>query len=167
MARGWLERAQVAVGIKEEEEPTLLEQIDEAMTLTWRQRLTGFFICAGLGIACSLMSSMFVWNFDATHFAVTYTFGNILSISSTAFLMGPVNQIKKMFKARRIWATLMYFVTMILTLVFALVVQDAMLVIICVVLQMMALVWYACSYIPFAQRVLKSCFGSCIGDDDI
>ena len=28
-----------------------------------------------------------------------------------------------MFKARRIWATLMYFVTMILTLVFALVVQ--------------------------------------------
>lgn len=42
-----------------------------------------------------------------------------------------------------------------------------MLVIICVMLQMMALVWYACSYIPFAQRVLKSCFGSCIGDDDI
>ena len=32
-------------------------------------------------------------------------------------------QIKKMFEARRIWATLMYFVTMILTLVFALVVQ--------------------------------------------
>ena len=65
------------------------------MTLTWRQRLTGFFICAGLGIACSLMSSMFVWNFDATHFAVTYTFGNILSISSTAFLMGPVNQVRE------------------------------------------------------------------------
>ena len=42
-----------------------------------------------------------------------------------------------------------------------------MLVIICVILQMVALLWYAASYIPFAQRMLKSCLGSCMDADDL
>ena len=154
------------VPIQEEQEPTLLEQINDATTLTWSQRMTGFAVCFTLGMICSFSSTMFIWHFDAVHFAVTYTVGNILSVSSTAFLMGPANQMKRMFKARRIWATLMYLVMIVMTLVFALAVKDPMLVIICVILQLIALVWYAASYIPFAQRMLKNCCGGCCDFDD-
>ena len=38
--------------------------------------------------------------------------------------------------------------------------------IICVILQLIALVWYAASYIPFAQRMLKNCCGGCCDFDD-
>lgn len=43
-------------------------------------------------------------------FAVLYTLGNVCSLGSTLFLMGPVNQLKKMFAATRIIATIVMLV---------------------------------------------------------
>jgi hypothetical protein len=56
-------------------------------------------------------------------FAILYTIGNIVSLSSTAFLVGPVKQLKNMFAQKRIIATIVFLSAMILTLVVAIVVR--------------------------------------------
>ena len=78
--------------------------------------------------------------------------------------MGPLKQCKNMFKARRISATLLYLVSMVLTLVAALKWKDTMLTLVFMLLQMGALTWYCLSYIPFAQRLAKKFFGSAVGE---
>jgi len=55
--------------------------------------------------------------------AVLYTFGNIVSLFSTAFLFGPLRQLKNMFQLKRITATLLYIAALIGTLVVAFVVR--------------------------------------------
>lgn len=51
-----------------------------------------------------------------TIFAVFYTLGNVVSIASTCFLMGPFNQFKKMFASTRIVATIVVIVSFGMTL---------------------------------------------------
>lgn len=52
-------------------------------------------------------------------FAILYTIGNIVSLSSTAFLVGPVKQCKNMFAEKRAIATVVFLTAMIATLVVA------------------------------------------------
>lgn len=59
-----------------------------------------------------------------TVFAVFYTLGNVISIASTCFLMGPFNQFKKMFASTRIIATIIVIVSFGMTLFAALTVSN-------------------------------------------
>jgi hypothetical protein len=52
-------------------------------------------------------------------FAVLYTFGNIVSIAGSGFLLGPKRQCRNMSRARRRWATAIYLSMMVLTLFLA------------------------------------------------
>lgn len=65
--------------------------------------------------------------------------------------MGPCNQLKKMFAATRIIATIIMIACMILTLVAVFVFDSVILVILFLVCQYLALAWYSISYIPFAR----------------
>eukprot|EP00882_Tetradesmus_deserticola_P007381 GHRQ01007775.1.p3 GENE.GHRQ01007775.1~~GHRQ01007775.1.p3 ORF type:complete len:120 (+),score=9.76 GHRQ01007775.1:258-617(+) len=58
----------------------LLRQVDEATTLTWRQRAIGFGITFGIGLLFSFLSLMFLWTLQLTKFAVLYSIGSVLSI---------------------------------------------------------------------------------------
>ena len=47
------------------------------------------------------------------------------------------------------------------TLVSALVFESKILVLICLIVQIPAYIWYCASYIPFARDCIKSCLKSC------
>ncbi|KAJ1344454.1 hypothetical protein BSLG_001014 [Batrachochytrium salamandrivorans] len=94
-------------------------------------------------------------------FALFFTFGNVVSLIGTGFLIGFVSQFKKMFDASRWVATCIFLASLALTLVFAFVVKIAFLTLILCVFQYLALLWYSISYIPFARDVVKSFFTSC------
>ena len=49
------------------------ETISTDWGLTWSQRLTGFAACFGLGLLCSLLSTLFM--LQPTKFGITYSFG--------------------------------------------------------------------------------------------
>lgn len=153
----------VLSGDEEDEDKSIVTQISDASTLSWSTRIKGFAICFVLGAGLSILGSclLFMKN-GLTIFAVLYTIGNILSLSSTCFLMGPCNQLKKMFAKTRIIATILVVVLLILTLVCALAVKSPALAILCCILQFLALTWYSLSYIPYARDVVKKCFASCI-----
>ncbi|XP_055888057.1 vesicle transport protein SFT2B-like isoform X2 [Biomphalaria glabrata] len=147
-----------------EEDQGIVTQISDATTLSWSTRIKGFIICFVLGAVLSVLGSclFFLPKNGVIIFAVLYTLGNLLSLSSTCFLMGPVNQIKKMFAGTRVIATILVFVMIALTLVCAFAVKNKPLTLVCCVLQFLALLWYSISYIPFARDAIKKCFSACL-----
>lgn len=78
------------------------------------------------------------------------------------FCIGPKQQLKNMFHRKRILATFLYLAALVITLVVAFKTDSSVGVLIMVIIQCIALVWYTASYIPYARtlitKVLKSCF---------
>ena len=89
------------------------------------------------------------------------SFGNLLAMGSTIFLMGPWRQIKNMFDPSRLIATLVYLGLLVCTLVVAFAFPNIILLIVLIVLQFLALVWYTASYIPGGQAAIRGCATSC------
>ncbi|WZN61856.1 SFT2-like vesicle transport protein [Chloropicon roscoffensis] len=159
-----LDSLKESVGLKEKEQ-SLLGDLEDSISLTKMQRLYGFGICLGIGILLSLLSTMFLFPVPRVKkFATCYTLGNLLSIGCTCFLMGPWKQIKNMFKGHRLAATVVYLCSIGFTLYAALKLNNLALTLIFLLVQICALVWYCMTYVPFGQRMLKSCVGRCIGD---
>ncbi|KAF8412027.1 hypothetical protein HHK36_004587 [Tetracentron sinense] len=66
-----------------------------------------------------MWQSMLVF-FNPIKFAITFTFGNLLSLGSTAFLIGPKRQVTMMLDPVRIYATAIYLASIIIALFCAL-----------------------------------------------
>ncbi len=78
------------------------------------------------------------------------------------FLMGPCAQLKRMFDTVRIAATIIYLVAIALTLYFAFaknVKVRIIPVVACGIVQLLALLWYSLSYIPYARTMVRKCLG--------
>ena len=125
--------------------------------------LDSFFSGFLFGIISNHIQSLFFITQIVTHpekFALCFTFGNLVAICSTAFLYGPVAQLKAMFDKERVGATLLYFFAMGLTLFVAFQVQSVIWVLVTLVIQFLgmevvltyfkiAMAWYVASYIPY------------------
>ncbi|XP_027760165.1 vesicle transport protein SFT2B isoform X2 [Empidonax traillii] len=87
--------------------PHLGAQVIDSTSLSWGTRVKGFVACFAIGCLCSVLGSCLLWipRKGLILFAVFYTLGNIASIGSTLFLMGPMKQLKKMFEPTRLIAT--------------------------------------------------------------
>ncbi|XP_058206169.1 uncharacterized protein LOC131319789 isoform X2 [Rhododendron vialii] len=88
-------------------------------------------------------------------FALLFTFGNMLAVGSTAFLIGPEQQMRMMLEPVRIFATAIYVGCVVLALICALWIHSKILTLIAIICEICALVWYSLSYIPFARRVVS------------
>lgn len=149
---------------EDEERGNIITQVIDNNSLSWSTRVKGFAICFVLGFSLSFLGSalLFLPGGGLTLFAIFYTVGNVLAISSTCFLMGPVNQVKRMFAKTRIIATIVMIVALIMTLVAAFAVHKAALALLMVIIQFLAMTWYSLSYIPYARDAAKKCFASCV-----
>lgn len=137
-------------------------QMNQATSLSWSNRIMGFGVCLALGFACIIIGFfLLLMPGGLGRFVGLYTLGNILSIGSTLFLMGPWKQMQRMFNNERWVATLIYFVFLGLT-IFAVHQKKTFAAIICCVFQFLAMLWYSASYIPFAQKAIKNTFSSCV-----
>lgn len=143
-------------------------------TFSWSTRIKGFCILFVVGILLSFLGCFALFlNRGLNTFAIFYTLGNIISLLSTCFLMGPFKQLENMFHSKRIIATIIVIVSITLTLVAALVVSKlelssgshlifvlfqlhkAMLALIFIIIQSLAMTWYSLSYIPYARDAVK------------
>ncbi|XP_069680332.1 vesicle transport protein SFT2A [Periplaneta americana] len=146
-----------------DEESGIMPQLLDSTTLSWETRIKGFIICFVVGILLSLLGSFLLFlHGGMALFAVFYTLGNIISIASTCFLMGPVNQIKKMFAPTRVIATIIVIVMFGLTLFAAIGLKKATLALVFVIIQSLAMTWYSLSYIPYARDAVKKTVSACI-----
>ncbi|KAI3637054.1 hypothetical protein MIR68_004760 [Amoeboaphelidium protococcarum] len=142
-----------------------LEETCAMLSLSRTQRLYGFAICFTVGFILGILGSIFLFFGDVVPFAILYTFGNLSSLFSTGFLIGPVRQCKNMFDPVRLIASLIFFGAMIVTLFLAFFLGQAGAgaCLVLVFVQWIALIWYSASYIPFARAAIKNCLGSLVG----
>mmetsp|Transcript_11451 Transcript_11451/g.29774 ORF Transcript_11451/g.29774 Transcript_11451/m.29774 type:complete len:229 (+) Transcript_11451:62-748(+) len=135
----------------------LIPILARRVTATRPQRFWGFAACFCAGVLLSI-TSMFSFTKlvlgQPRDFAIKYTLGNIIAICSTAFIIGPMRQVKNMSASHRWLAALLYLGAMVLTLVSAFYVQNAFVTLLCILAQFCAMVWYVASYIPFGRRMI-------------
>ncbi|KAG6745600.1 hypothetical protein POTOM_050098 [Populus tomentosa] len=106
----------------EREESLLEEESDGICSLSPTQRMYAF--AASLAAGLILMFLSLIVFAKPIKFALLFTFGNVLAVGSTAFLIGPGRQLGMMFDPIRIYATVIYIGCVVLALIFALLVSQ-------------------------------------------
>merc|ERR1719258_655909 len=100
-------------------------------------------------------------------FATLYTLGNFAGVLGSFFLAGPAAQCRNMKKKDRALTSFVFLISMVLTFI---TVElnfrgRALAILLLVIVQWAALVWYTLSYIPYgrkiAKKVLKKCAACC------
>ena len=114
--------------------------------------MMGFAACFGLGFIISILSAFTIAN--PVKFALPYTLGNILSLLSTTFLVGPKMQCKYALAPIRRYAFLIFIGCIFCTLISALVLKKALLTLLFVVTQFCAGLW--CKKIRRSKIIFKN-----------
>uniref|UniRef100_K3WAZ6 Vesicle transport protein n=1 Tax=Globisporangium ultimum (strain ATCC 200006 / CBS 805.95 / DAOM BR144) TaxID=431595 RepID=K3WAZ6_GLOUD len=151
---------------KNQEEEGLLDEITEECKLTKRQRLYGAVGCYAFGALCGFMSTLMMWGGPkhVKQFAFFYTVGNLCSIGSSLFLVGPKRQLKVMCMPIRRVACCIWIGAMICTFIIAFGFPKAgPLVMLFVIVQYCAMLWYGASFIPYGRAILKKCCAKAAG----
>jgi hypothetical protein len=151
---------------KNQEEEGLLDDFAEECKLTKRQRLYGALGCYAFGALCSFLSTLMMWGGPkhVKQFAFFYTVGNLSSIGSSLFLVGPRRQLQVMCMPVRRVACCIWFGAMTATLVIAIGFPRAgPVVIFLVMIQYCAMLWYGASFVPYGRTILKKCLSKAAG----
>lgn len=151
---------------KNQEQEGLLDEIADECKLTKRQRLYGAIGCYALGALCGFLSTLMMWGGPkhVKQFGFFYTVGNLCSIGSSLFLVGPTRQLKVMCMPVRRVACCIWIGAMVLTLIIAFGFPKAgPLVMLLVFVQYGAMLWYGASFIPYGRAILKKCCAKAAG----
>ena len=133
--------------------------------LDLKTRIIGFILSfiVGIFMMISSISQLFTLALGGQrYFAIWYTCGNIVCLSSTFFLMGPKKQCENMMKPQRKLTSLMLFLSMGTCLIMAFSGISKLIVMVGIIFQFITLVWYVLSYIPGGQSLCSKCVKSTI-----
>ena len=131
--------------------------------LDLKTRIIGFIISfvVGMFMMISSISQLFTLAIGGQRwFAVWYTCGNCVCLSSTFFLMGPKKQCDNMMKPQRKLTSMVLIISMFLCLILAFAGISKIIIMIFIILQFLSLLWYVLSYIPGAQKLCSACIKS-------
>lgn len=95
-------------------------------------------------------------------YAILYSIGQILGIAGTCFLSTPAGHCKDMKKKHRIIPSIVFFVSILLTIIIAVATQIKGLVLLFLIIQVVAYYWYTISFIPFGQKIVKKLCECCL-----
>ncbi|TDH66529.1 hypothetical protein CCR75_005792 [Bremia lactucae] len=138
-------------------------------SLSYQERLIGCVTCFLLGFLLSLGSTFRLAKLvhgNPAPFSIAYTIGNVLSISCTTFFVGPWKQIQTMFHIKRRESAVVYVVFIFVTLALCFmphIHHRMVFVMMSLLVQFTALVWYSLSYVPYGRSIAKSCCKRTLG----
>lgn len=138
-------------------------------SLSYQERMIGFLTCFVLGFLLSLGSTFRLARLargNPAPFALAYTLGNLLSLGCTMFFVGPCKQLESMLHAKRRYSALVYLLFMAVTLALCFsphVPHRVGLVLLSVVVQFSALVWYTLSFVPYGRSIVLTCCKRVVG----
>ncbi|KAG5176745.1 Got1/Sft2-like family-domain-containing protein [Tribonema minus] len=145
-------------------------------TLTYQQRVIGFVTTMIVGYILSFVGTLLLIGGGPAGirgFAVLYVLGNLIALSGTGFLIGPKSHCKKMFHKNRRFAAIFYLVMLLVVFIAAVAGAFVAIVLVLLVIQCIAAVWYTASYIPYGRTMIintfcgpcKDSFKDCTGDE--
>ncbi|KAJ1830761.1 protein transport protein sft2 [Coemansia sp. RSA 2711] len=126
--------------------------------LTLMQRWIGFAGCAVLALFCFMMAVMALpmMVVSPQKFATAFSLGGLATISGIALLRGPRAHTKHLLSRERLLFTVSYFASVFFTLFFSAIMHTYLGTLLCVIVQIIALVWYVVSYFPGGTDGLQS-----------
>ncbi|KAL7229985.1 hypothetical protein ACSBR2_008519 [Camellia fascicularis] len=130
---------QSILGGDEELQDNLLDGQEGLCSISPLQRIYGFAACLVAGLVCMFLSLIVFAK--PIKFAVLFTFGNMLAVGSTAFVIGPGQQMRMMLDPVRIYATAIYVGCVVLALICALLIRSKVLTILAIISEICALIW--------------------------
>ena len=148
------------------------EEADEGLlpmfpSLTFKERMYGFGACILMSLLISLSSFGAFTDLLLGYplrFATLYSFGNLTSMCSTMFLVGPRQQLKNMSHHNRRVSAGIYVFCLLMTLLVAFPAPELKwLIVALVAVQWAALVWYTLSYIPFGRMLASGLASRLLG----
>ncbi len=137
------------------------EQFNDCCSLSRKQRLYGWLFCMLIGGALEFLSTIFFWGGKQhiAQFAICYSLGNLCSIGSSCFFVGPAKLFKVMFKEERRTAAIIYLSCLSACIGIAVEFpQWVLLLLVVIVVQYCSLVWYGLSFVPFGRSLFCKCF---------
>lgn len=145
-------RAAMGGGVAEEESES--DQLFKGLTMT--QRIEGYLLFTAIALFSSLMSWFAMGMGNYWKYTFLSSFGTLLSLTSTFFLMGPQSQLEYMMDEHRRTASLLYVGSIFLCLFTALAFHSFFLCAVTTLIQYGCLVWYSLTYIPYGREVVLS-----------
>ena len=142
-------------------------------SLSWYERLLGFLVCFVLG--CLFLFYSFFQIVKALtgkyeKFAIVFSLGNILIISSICFIVGYKRQKKIMFNKTRIVTSIVFLSSMIVVLLLIFLPIDEEIkekkyfkfgLFVLVIVEYISMIWYNLSYIKKRRKITKFCCKRC------
>mmetsp|Transcript_3858 Transcript_3858/g.7649 ORF Transcript_3858/g.7649 Transcript_3858/m.7649 type:complete len:236 (+) Transcript_3858:69-776(+) len=156
------------------ESSSMVDEVSEyCPKLTYQQRIMGFGICFTCGYLMTFMSfRLFIKLVEGNPapFVFLYTSGNILSLMSSVFLSGPQRQFKNMFDEKRKLTSIVYLSTLCTSITVCFIPiptgPKIGLLVILLLVQMCASLWYTLSYIPYGRASAKRMLRSIVAMDE-
>ncbi|KAL7677403.1 hypothetical protein ACOME3_003640 [Neoechinorhynchus agilis] len=156
--------AKVASGIFDRMATKFLPAKDESASppsrfkMSARNRMLGFTIAVGVGVLFLVIAIGLIFGSHFKGFGTFYTFATVSFLIATCFLSGPITQFKQMLSPERVVASLTMVVFIVLTLVMAFAVKNAILVLIFAILQILATIYYILTLFPYSRSVIQGWF---------
>jgi len=133
------------------------KEYDCCLGLGYPQRIAGFAFSALSGLLCLTLCLGQLWMLPlgaSRKFAMLYSLGNALLVSSSCFLVGPMRQLKNMTTKNRLTASIAYVSASFLTIYLSLAHFSVFLIIPSLLIQILAMMWYLLTYLPFGDSFL-------------
>lgn len=140
-----------------------LEELCPSLPL--KQRLIGFGICICIGFVLELIAWLSfpkLLKGEPFTFAICFSLGILVTLMGSAFLVGLFKQFRTMFHKKRIITTCVVLISLVMTLISALVLKNSAMTLIFMFIEIVAYTWYVLSFLPFAQTCVKKIFGNCL-----
>ena len=138
-----------------------LRQCEMCPKLTMKQRIAGFCAFTGLGYMVAILGTLTLSQGyseeNIQKFAQLYIGGNLIAIAASACFKGPMKLGKAMAHKKRRIGTAVWFGLMITIFVLAMQRAPLPVIVTLLILETMAGVWYAASYIPWGRKVIIGC----------
>lgn len=119
--------------------------------LSYAQRFQAFLLL-GCGSITLYFASFFIFLplilITPSKFATSFTFGSLFWLGAFAILRGPRSTLLSLLQKDKLPFTIAYFASIVLSLYSTMIVQSYFLVLLAVIIQLIAALWYSSSYIP-------------------
>ncbi len=140
-----------------------LEELCPSLTLM--QKLIGFGCCVVVGLVLDIIAWLSfpkLMKGQPATFAVCFSLGILVTLIGSAFLVGLFKQVRVMFRKKRIITTSIVLISLIMTIISALVLKSAPLTLIFMIIELLSYTWYVLSFLPFAQSCIKRVCRNCL-----
>lgn len=130
--------------------------------LSLKERIVGWLVCCFIGWVLSFLASVsLVASDDVAAFAVMYSLGQILNILGSTLLATPKSQWKAMTSKSRWLISLIYVLSIVATVLVAILVPIKAFTFLCLGIQMCAYFWYSLSFVPCGRTAFKKIVKAC------